>query len=252
MICGGLAARRLSNASSRRSRVLGHTFRDSSTQRLAAAQSTFTLCGVAPRTAQAAMRHSRIDLTMNVYTDPKLLDIHGALDVLPALPLDAQREQPAAILAATGTDDSPSSLLAPNSRKSGTIESFPDKTSLTTGGSSRRPHLSVSACDVKRKTPLSTADNGVPEGDIPDLNRRPPEPQSGGDGFQVIESQAVVESLLSVCSRICTRLPDDDHETLESLAAELQQRLTSDECRRLAELLLSHSAAMRTGDQSDE
>lgn len=39
--------------------------------------------------AQAAMRHSRIDLTMNVYTDPKLLDVHGALDALPKLPLDA-------------------------------------------------------------------------------------------------------------------------------------------------------------------
>jgi integrase len=38
--------------------------------------------GAAPRTAQAAMRHSTIDLTMNVYTDPKLLDVHGALDVL--------------------------------------------------------------------------------------------------------------------------------------------------------------------------
>ena len=34
--------------------------------------------GVAPRTAQAAMRHSKIDLTMNVYTDPKLLDVYGA------------------------------------------------------------------------------------------------------------------------------------------------------------------------------
>ena len=42
---------------------------------------------VAPRTAQAAMRHSSIDLTMNVYTDPKLLDVTGALDVLPELPL---------------------------------------------------------------------------------------------------------------------------------------------------------------------
>ena len=34
------------------------------------------------------MRHSTIDLTMNVYTDPKLLDVHGALDSLAALPLD--------------------------------------------------------------------------------------------------------------------------------------------------------------------
>jgi integrase len=44
--------------------------------------------GVAPRTAQAAMRHSTIDLTMSVYTDPKLLDVVGALDALPGLPLD--------------------------------------------------------------------------------------------------------------------------------------------------------------------
>ena len=41
--------------------------------------------GVAPRTAQAAMRHSSIDLTMNVYTDPRVLDVAGALDSLPSL-----------------------------------------------------------------------------------------------------------------------------------------------------------------------
>ncbi len=60
--------------------------------------------GIAPRTVQAAMRHSSIDLTMNTYTDPKLLDIHGALDGLPALSLDAEpkRERIAAKL--TGTD----------------------------------------------------------------------------------------------------------------------------------------------------
>ena len=33
------------------------------------------------------MRHSSIDLTMNVYTDPKLLDVHAALDSLPILAL---------------------------------------------------------------------------------------------------------------------------------------------------------------------
>ena len=43
--------------------------------------------GVTPRTAQAAMRHSDISLTMTTYTDPKLLDVQGALDVLPSLPL---------------------------------------------------------------------------------------------------------------------------------------------------------------------
>jgi integrase len=60
--------------------------------------------GVSPRTAQAAMRHSSIDLTMNVYTDPRVLDVAGALDALPTLslgakPSDRQRN------VATGTDD---------------------------------------------------------------------------------------------------------------------------------------------------
>ena len=39
------------------------------------------------RTAQAAMRHSTLDLTMNTYTDPRLLDVVGAMDALPSLPL---------------------------------------------------------------------------------------------------------------------------------------------------------------------
>ena len=31
------------------------------------------------------MRHSRIDLTMQVYTDAKLFDLHGALEALPSV-----------------------------------------------------------------------------------------------------------------------------------------------------------------------
>ncbi len=41
--------------------------------------------GVLPRTAQAAMRHSNIQLTMNLYTDPRLLDVAAALEALPRL-----------------------------------------------------------------------------------------------------------------------------------------------------------------------
>src|ERR1039457_7704408 len=59
--------------------------------------------GVAPRTAQAAMRHSDIRLTMGVYTDPKLLDVRGALDALPVLSLDVGLTTPEAGKA-TGTD----------------------------------------------------------------------------------------------------------------------------------------------------
>ena len=45
--------------------------------------------GVPLRTAQAAMRHSDPSLTANVYTDPKLLDVAGAVASLPDLPLGA-------------------------------------------------------------------------------------------------------------------------------------------------------------------
>lgn len=87
--------------------------------------------GVSPRTAQAAMRHSSIDLTMNVYTDPKLLDVHGAVESLPTLNLDAEHEPTQATLRATGTNDFRQSYVAPtvapNLYKSCQNESFPVK-----------------------------------------------------------------------------------------------------------------------------
>ena len=49
---------------------------------------------VAPRTAQAAMRHSTINLTMNLYTDPRLLDVAAAMDALPELPLIGTSQAP--------------------------------------------------------------------------------------------------------------------------------------------------------------
>ncbi len=48
--------------------------------------------GVPLRTAQAAMRHSKPELTANIYTDPKLLDIAGAIDALPAMTLPPQTD----------------------------------------------------------------------------------------------------------------------------------------------------------------
>ena len=59
------------------------------------------------------MRHSDIDLTMNVYTDPKLLDVRGALDALPMLPLNAEHASITEAAMATGTNGLRQSLLAP-------------------------------------------------------------------------------------------------------------------------------------------
>ena len=47
--------------------------------------------GVAPRVAQAAMRHSDIALTMNTYTDARLLDTAEAVEALPIARDDAPR-----------------------------------------------------------------------------------------------------------------------------------------------------------------
>ena len=49
------------------------------------------------------MRHSRIDLTMNTYTDPKLLDVSGAMDALPELPMPSRADPSIEPARATGT-----------------------------------------------------------------------------------------------------------------------------------------------------
>ncbi len=81
------------------------------------------------------MRHSKIDLTMNVYTDPKLLDVYGALDSLPSLNLNAMPSNERNTMRATGTDDTPdfsgataksfvAPVVAPNTGKRGQTVSF--------------------------------------------------------------------------------------------------------------------------------
>ncbi len=66
-----------------------------------------SLGGVLPRTAQAAMRHSNISLTMNTYTDSRLLDIASAVESIQLFRTLAPN-------------------LAPDSVDYGQIESIPD------------------------------------------------------------------------------------------------------------------------------
>jgi len=119
---------------------------------------------VAPRTAQAAMRHSTIDLTMNVYTDPKLLDVAGAVEALPALPLGAGAQTAGNVLSATGTDDLPPSplvpVLVPTGDKRGRLQSIVGKSARASDETGEAESVAVSACLVKRKDPLTSAVNG--------------------------------------------------------------------------------------------
>jgi len=58
------------------------------------------------------MRHSKIDLTMNVYTDPRLLDVASAVETLPALAIDGDSGGGA------GTDTRQNDTLESVNRKS--------------------------------------------------------------------------------------------------------------------------------------
>lgn len=109
------------------------------------------------------MRHSDIKLTMGVYTDPKLLDVARALDSLPTLPLNEQPQ--ASEMKATGTNGGADQELrartlvpplVPTLLTRGHFGSAPDKTT----DSGRIPSIAVTPCDVKRKTPLTSAVNG--------------------------------------------------------------------------------------------
>ncbi len=115
--------------------------------------------GVRPRTAQAALRHSTLDLNMNVYTDPRLLDVAGAMDALPSLPLDGERNDQRQ--RATGTcDDHPHApahapMLAPDGGKR--------RRTLSTAGNPVMGSGNVACAQVsgngKVRRPSSSGDN---------------------------------------------------------------------------------------------
>jgi hypothetical protein len=100
--------------------------------------------GVAPRTAQQAMRHSDIKLTMGVYTDRKLLDVAGALDALPALPLVPRLALP----------------LAPARGMEGQFEARDGNGRANIRKTTGRATIAGSGLPVHEKSPLPSADSG--------------------------------------------------------------------------------------------
>jgi len=116
--------------------------------------------GVAPRTAQAAMRHSSIDLTMNVYTDPRLLDVTGAMDALPTLALDAKPQDEQQRETGTCAVGSLAPTLAPTSDNSAKSLSIAGKTAGTSGQAGGRGERAQVVATAQQRRPLSLADNG--------------------------------------------------------------------------------------------
>ena len=111
------------------------------------------------------------------------IELDGALDALPALPLDRGRQQQPAVLTATGTDSSRSSLLvpmlAPNPDNRCKLEATADKSAPTTFVAAGMEDDAASLYGVKEKQPLSIADSGFHKRGRRDLNPQPPDRQSG-------------------------------------------------------------------------
>jgi integrase len=138
--------------------------------------------GVPLRTAQAALRHSDPSLTANVYTDPKLLDVAGALDALPALPLGggpgAGRER----ARATGTETySLFPVALPVALTGGNGSEMVSNTGkMNTGGptSAVAVPFAVSRDSGKTKGPLTSPVSGPVEYARQDLNLQPLAPEA--------------------------------------------------------------------------
>jgi len=119
--------------------------------------------GVKPRTAQEAMRHSDIKLTMNVYTDPALLDVAGAVESLPELPID--RGQPnRRPLRSQRKLKEPVHLqfapeFAPTTGHPGQSGAIPVKMAVPDDPPPELLSRAVKSCYDNSKGPLSTRDN---------------------------------------------------------------------------------------------
>ncbi len=81
--------------------------------------------GVPLRTAQAALRHSDPKLTANVYTDPKLLDVAGALNSLPVLPIGSGADEDRQTVSANSSPTL-APMLAPNPGNHCISQAIPD------------------------------------------------------------------------------------------------------------------------------
>ena len=128
--------------------------------------------GVPMRTAQAVMRHSDPALTANVYTDPRLLDVAGAVESLPAFVTDPARDRLAS--KATGTDElraatpsgpvSPSPSLAPNLAPTSDGKGQNLSTTGIVRESARKSTesetVAAKPCPATKNGPLSVIDNG--------------------------------------------------------------------------------------------
>ena len=137
-----------------------------------------SMAGVSPRVAQAAMRHSSIDLTMNVYTDPRLLDVQGAVESLPSMSVTSDPTESRQRIA-VGAENLVAPLVAPTRDFSRDLQSTPVTLTAFPQETGFADTLAATAMSANEKRSLSLADNERSKSGWRDLNPRPPTPQAG-------------------------------------------------------------------------
>jgi len=121
--------------------------------------SMLSKAGVQPKTVQLAMRHGSIDLTMETYTDPAILDLQGAIA---ALPLSGQIKphQPALI------SEKPNQLapeLAPTLHNLHQMEHHAGDSSKFRDSPPGRPSIDVTSSPGTKKASPPFTDNEASE-----------------------------------------------------------------------------------------
>jgi integrase len=120
-----------------------------------------SMAEVAPRTAQAAMRHGDISLTMGTYTDPKLLDVRRAIEQLAGHAAVKPPTKPSRPGDALGHSGAPSDANVAANRL--------NKTGRVTAETPQNSN---------EKAPVTSRDITGAESGYPDLNRRPLAPKA--------------------------------------------------------------------------
>jgi len=119
--------------------------------------SMLSKAGILPKTVQLAMRHGSIDLTMETYTDPALLDLHTAVA---ALPLANRRK----MVIETYSPTQLAPVLAPDGHKGSTEQPLSANPAEATNSDDHRSSFVVTSSPDNRKASLSFADNeALPE-----------------------------------------------------------------------------------------
>ncbi len=121
--------------------------------------------GTAPRTAQAAMRHANLQLTMGTYTDAKHLDVREAMSRLPNLNGETRNET-------ATTNSKPATKPLPTGDKTGHFMTSSDNRATgstdagRSGGSKKTPRK------VNENAPVTTSVITGAQSGWPELNRR--------------------------------------------------------------------------------